>query len=87
MGQYTCIVGCINLWNLHDLAKIQDYHTSLQKRKEFKHTFVFGFVGIFCLVFLWPMLVMLNYFGVEKFELPPTSSVATIIAANAVITL
>ena len=26
---------------LHDLAKIQDYHTSLQKRKEFKHTFVF----------------------------------------------
>ncbi|XP_065183424.1 uncharacterized protein LOC135814254 isoform X1 [Sycon ciliatum] len=30
----------------------------------------FGFVGMWCVVLLWPMLLIFNYTGVEKFELP-----------------
>ena len=46
----------------------------------------FGFVGVFCLVFLWPILIFLHFTGYETFELPPTSQIQTILLINAVIT-
>ena len=46
----------------------------------------FGFVGVFCLVFLWPILIFLHFTGYETFELPPTSQIRTILLINAVIT-
>lgn len=46
----------------------------------------FAFVGIFTLVLLWPMLFILNFTGHEKFELPKTSYVYTLLLINALIT-
>ncbi|AOW28649.1 solute carrier family 35, member F5 [Candida albicans SC5314] len=85
-GNILALLGAL-IYGIYTILlkfKITIPHSKREKNLN-THLF-FGFVGIFCLVFLWPMLVMLNYFRVEKFELPPTSSVATIIAANAVIT-
>lgn len=47
----------------------------------------FGFVGLFTLLLLWPMIVIFNYCGVEKFELPPTEYVWVIVLINAASTI
>lgn len=39
----------------------------------------FSLVGFFNVVFLWPGFLILHFSGVEKFELPPTSKVWTIV--------
>jgi hypothetical protein len=38
-------------------------------------TLFFGFVGLFCLIFLWPFIIVLSVLGVEPFELPPSKAV------------
>ena len=85
-GNILALLGALIYGIYTILLKFKITIPHSRKEKNLNTHLFFGFVGIFCLVFLWPMLVMLNYFRVEKFELPPTSSVATIIAANAVIT-
>ncbi|CCX09990.1 Similar to Uncharacterized vacuolar membrane protein YML018C; acc. no. Q03730 [Pyronema omphalodes CBS 100304] len=47
----------------------------------------FGFVGLFNVLFLWPLLIILHFTGIEPFELPPESRVWAIILVNASITL
>jgi solute carrier family 35 protein F5 len=39
----------------------------------------FGLVGLFNVVFLWPGFFILHFTGVEKFELPPTGKIWTIV--------
>jgi solute carrier family 35, member F5 len=39
----------------------------------------FGMTGIFNLIFLWPGFLVLHYTDVEKFELPPSSKIWTIV--------
>jgi solute carrier family 35, member F5 len=39
-------------------------------------TLFFGFVGLFCLIFLWPFIIVLSVLGVEPFELPPSRAIA-----------
>lgn len=46
----------------------------------------FGFVGIFNLVVLWPMVIILNLTGAEPFELPSTRTIWLVVATNAAIT-
>lgn len=46
----------------------------------------FGFVGVFCLVSLWPVLILLDIFEIEKFELPHTREITTLLLINALIT-
>ncbi|CEG83249.1 hypothetical protein RMATCC62417_17207 [Rhizopus microsporus] len=43
----------------------------------------FGFVGIFNLLLLWPFFFILNYFELEKFELPFSASIWIMIFLNA----
>ena len=38
-------------------------------------TLFFGFVGLFCLIFLWPFIFILSATEIEPFELPPSNSV------------
>ncbi|EMG46012.1 Vacuolar membrane protein, putative [Candida maltosa Xu316] len=57
-----------------------------KKEKNLNTHLFFGFVGLFCLVFLWPLLIFLHYSGIETFALPPTSNVTWLILANAAIT-
>ncbi|KAH8801567.1 hypothetical protein F5884DRAFT_713084 [Xylogone sp. PMI_703] len=44
----------------------------------------FGLVGLFNVIFLWPGFFILHLTGIEKFELPPTNKVWTIILLNLV---
>ncbi|ONH65549.1 Thiamine-repressible mitochondrial transport protein THI74 [Cyberlindnera fabianii] len=46
----------------------------------------FGFVGVFNLILLWPSLIVFDYLGVEKFELPSGSFVIMVIIVNCLIT-
>lgn len=46
----------------------------------------FGFVGVFNLAVLWPVILILNYTGLEPFELPSTNTIWLVVAANASIT-
>ena len=42
-----------------------------------------GLVGVFNFVLLWPGFFVLNYWNVEKFTLPPKTTVWGYIALNA----
>lgn len=45
----------------------------------------FGFVGIFNVLLLWPFFIVLHFSGVEKFELPFSSSLWLMVTLNAFI--
>ncbi|KAF2723665.1 hypothetical protein K431DRAFT_282762 [Polychaeton citri CBS 116435] len=47
----------------------------------------FGLVGTVNIFILWPGFFILHYTGIEKFELPPTSTVTIIISANSLASL
>jgi solute carrier family 35 protein F5 len=42
----------------------------------------FGLVGLFNVVFLWPGFLILHFTGVEKFGLPPTAKIWTIVLVS-----
>lgn len=42
----------------------------------------FGLVGLFNVVFLWPGFILLHFTGVEKFGLPPTGKIWTIVLVS-----
>ncbi|KAK8041304.1 hypothetical protein PG994_014311 [Apiospora phragmitis] len=44
----------------------------------------FGMVGVFNIVFLWPLFIVLHVTGIETFELPPNGKVLTIIVLNSI---
>ncbi|EYE94059.1 putative integral membrane protein [Aspergillus ruber CBS 135680] len=47
----------------------------------------FGLVGFFNMVFIWPGFIIMHFTGLEKFELPPTDRVWTILLVNSVSSL
>ncbi|KAJ1967393.1 hypothetical protein IWQ62_001888 [Dispira parvispora] len=44
-----------------------------------------GFVGVFNLIFLWPLFFLFHFTGVEVFELPPSSALWGLILLNALV--
>lgn len=68
------------------LLKLKITVPNSKKERNLNTHLFFGFVGLFCLVFAWPLLIALHYLGIEKFEAPPTSSVTWLILSNAAIT-
>ncbi|SMN20950.1 similar to Saccharomyces cerevisiae YDR438W THI74 Mitochondrial transporter repressible by thiamine [Maudiozyma saulgeensis] len=46
----------------------------------------FGFVGLFTLIGLWPIILLLHYTEIEKIELPNSSTVIYLLLINATIT-
>ncbi|CAR28069.1 hypothetical protein ZYGR_0N05580 [Zygosaccharomyces rouxii] len=66
------------------------YSTLLKRRirdeNRVNMTLFFGFVGLFTLVLLWPVMVLLHYIGWETFQLPKTPTVITIVLFNCLIT-
>ncbi|CAI0648301.1 unnamed protein product [Colletotrichum noveboracense] len=42
----------------------------------------FGLVGLFNLVFLWPVFFILHFTGMEPFQLPPTGKIWAIVIGN-----
>ena len=50
-------------------------------------TLFFGFVGLFNLVTLLPGFPIIHFLGIEKFELPPTKRILTIVLVNSATSL
>lgn len=46
----------------------------------------FGFVGLFTLIFQWPIIILLHFIGWEKFSLPREPKIIFIIIINCIIT-
>ncbi|KAI6084787.1 hypothetical protein F4821DRAFT_242311 [Hypoxylon rubiginosum] len=44
----------------------------------------FGLVGVFNVIFLWPLFVILHFTGIEPFELPPSGNIWAIIMLNSI---
>ncbi|CAI4210435.1 unnamed protein product [Parascedosporium putredinis] len=44
----------------------------------------FGLVGVYCLVFLWPIFFILHFTGLETFQMPPTAKIWVIVLGNSV---
>jgi solute carrier family 35 protein F5 len=49
-------------------------------------TLFFGFVGLWNILFMWPVGVLLHFTGVEKFEIPRGGELWASIMINASIT-
>lgn len=64
--------------------KIMAQHT--RKERILNTHLFFGFVGLYCFVLLWPIIVVLHCTGVETFEIPRTGHVLSLLCTNAVIT-
>lgn len=58
---------------------------STKERNLNTHLF-FGFVGIYCVLGLWPVIIILHFTKVETFELPPSGYIITLLSINAFIT-
>ncbi|CAD6639713.1 HN1_G0018120.mRNA.1.CDS.1 [Saccharomyces cerevisiae] len=72
-------------------AVLYGVYSTLLKREVGDETRVnmkifFGFVGLFNLLFLWPSLIVLDFFGWEPFSLPKDPKVVVIILVNCLIT-
>ena len=47
----------------------------------------FGFVGLVNVLMMWPGFIILHFTGIERFELPPSTWVTTIILSNSMASL
>lgn len=75
------IYGAYTILLKHKITKPD----SFKERILNTHLF-FGFVGVYCLIMMWPFLIVLHFTGIETFELPNTSHVLLLLLINAVIT-
>ncbi|KAI5952608.1 hypothetical protein KGF54_003475 [Candida jiufengensis] len=57
-----------------------------KKEKNLNTHLFFGFVGLICLVGFWPILLILHFTNVEKFELPSQRLMTIFLILNAAIT-
>uniref|UniRef100_A0A8C4Q0G7 Solute carrier family 35 member F5 n=1 Tax=Eptatretus burgeri TaxID=7764 RepID=A0A8C4Q0G7_EPTBU len=62
------------LWSLAGAALYSIYIVALKRRVDREDhidlPMFFGFIGLLCLVLLWPLFFLLHYTGLETFELP-----------------
>jgi solute carrier family 35 protein F5 len=61
------------------LLKLRIHHESRVDMALF-----FGYVGLYCLIFLWPFIIVLSVLGIEPFELPPSKTVTFFIIVRTV---
>ncbi|CCE82333.1 Piso0_002054 [Millerozyma farinosa CBS 7064] len=69
------------------LLKIKVTVKNFNKEKELNTHLFFGFVGLFSMVFLWPVIIILHLFEVERFALPKEGETIVLLSVNALITL
>ncbi|KAG0680819.1 hypothetical protein C6P41_004740 [Kluyveromyces marxianus] len=81
VGNLLALAGALFYGVYSTLLKLKVQDESRINMKIF-----FGFVGLFTLVFLWPVLIVLHFTGNETFELPSTPRVLSIILVNCVST-
>ncbi|PSK39928.1 hypothetical protein C7M61_001739 [Candidozyma pseudohaemuli] len=85
-GNFLALAGAL-IYGVYTIL-LKKKITVPDKRKERilnTHLF-FGFVGLYCLVFLWPLIIILHFTGLEEFEVPKGLYVLALLGANAFIT-
>lgn len=75
------IYGVYTILLKHKIAK-----PNTSKERILNTHLFFGFVGLYCLLLLWPAILVLHFIGAETFELPGSTHVLLILAINAFIT-
>lgn len=75
------IYGIYTILLKHKITK----ENSTAERVLDTHLF-FGFVGLYCLVLLWPVIVILHFTSIEVFEIPRGTHVLALLTMNAFIT-
>ena len=69
LGDAISLLGAAFYGCYTTLLKLRIHHES-----RVNMTLFFGFVGLYCLVFLWPFIIVLSVLGIEPFELPPSKA-------------
>lgn len=82
IGDFTSLLGAI-LYSLY--TTLLKYRVGDESKLNFQ--LFFGFVGAINILTLWPGFFILHFTGIERFELPPTSSIWIVCGINAAITL
>jgi solute carrier family 35, member F5 len=70
LGDFIALLGAGFYGCYTTLLKLRIQHES-----RVDMTLFFGFVGLYCFIFLWPFNIALSVLGVEPLELPPTKAV------------
>lgn len=85
-GNLLALAGALIYGIYTILLKHKILSEDSQKERTLNTHLFFGFVGLFCFVFLWPIIVILHFTGFETFEIPSSGHVLGLLAANAFIT-
>ena len=70
LGDFIALLGAGFYGCYTTLLKLRIHHES-----RVDMTLFFGYVGLYCLIFLWPLMIFLSVLGIEPFELPPSKTV------------
>lgn len=85
-GNLLALSGAVIYGVYTILLKLKTTINDTKEERELNTHLFFGFVGMFTLFVLWPVLIVLNATGFEVFELPPTLTIASILLGNTLIT-
>jgi len=77
VGDFIALLGAGFYGCYTTLLKLRIQHES-----RVDMTLFFGFVGLYCLIFFWPVNVALAAIGVETLELPPTRAVVVCVLVH-----
>ncbi|CAO3623627.1 unnamed protein product [Mucor hiemalis] len=80
VGDFLALLGAIFYGCYTTLLKLK-----IGSEDRIDMTLFFGFVGAFNVLLLWPIIPILNYFGLETFEIPMNPTLWAVILLNAFI--
>lgn len=86
VGNLLALLGALIYGIYTILLKFKISIPNTTKERDLNTHLFFGFVGIFCLIGMWPFFFILNYLDYETFQLPPTKKILAILLTNGFIT-
>lgn len=85
-GNFLALAGALVYGIYTILLKHKITKPNTTKERVLNTHLFFGFVGLFCLLFFWPFILVLHFTSIERFELPRGSYVLGLLLTNALIT-
>ena len=79
-GDFLALIGAFFYGCYTVLLKLR-----IQNESRINMPLFFGFVGILNVILLWPIFLVLHFTGLEQLQLPPNTTIWTMIAINALI--
>lgn len=85
-GNLLALAGALVYGVYTILLKYRIMDKNTKKERNLNTHLFFGCVGLYCLIFLWPIILVLHFTGVEQFELPKSGHILLLLGGNALIT-